>query len=271
MGFEGSGSFLGTAAGIVASIGSFVAHFFGITGKELLRLINYLKDHIVELSRALLNGVLKLGRALARVVVSFIRLTAHAIRTLALWANRKLVALEQYLKAKFKPVLEWLKKVKAHLDEFYKSYIKPIIDTIEFIRKLNSLLLLFHIDVLKKLDNVLARVEQKIEEPFFKIYGFITELQNWINRIVTADGLFQRLALIRSMAKYAPNWINGFWNAQVDLAVIARNDYRKDLEYPIVPADTYGDALGTYVRGDGGALAPLADELAAELLIAAGV
>lgn len=215
MGFEGSGSFLGAAASIAAGIGSFIAHWFGITAKELLRLITFLKDNIVQLSQALLNGVLKLGRSLARAVVSLLRLAVSGIRTLAVWASRKLVALEQFLKAKFKPILAWLAKVKDHLDDLYKKYIRPIIDTIEFIRALNRVLQTFHINVLRQLDATLAKIEQKIELPYEWIRSHITEVENWINRIVTADGLFQRVALVRSMGRTAPAWIKGFYNAQI--------------------------------------------------------
>lgn len=215
MAFEGGGSFGGAVVGIIAGIGNFISHWFGITAKELLRLVTYLKDHIVQLAQALLNGVLKLGRALARTVVSLVRLVGRSIKAFAIWADKKFHALETYLKTKFKPVLDWLKKVKLHLDSFYKTYIRPIIDTIEFIRKLNSLLHIFHIDVLRKLDATLAKIEQRIEDPFLWVRSHITELENWVNRIVTLDGFFQKLTLIRSMAKYAPAWINGFYNAQL--------------------------------------------------------
>lgn len=255
MAFEGGGSYLGAIAGIVGGIGSFLKQFFSITAKELYRFITLLKDHIVELSKALLNGVLKLGRALARTVVSLLKLAARGLKTLAVWADKKFRALEAYLKAKFKPVLDWLKKVKLHLDQFYAKYIKPIIDTIEFIRKLNQLLMVFHINLLRKLDATLAKIEQKIEDPFLWVRAHITEVENWINRIVTADGLFQRLALIRSMSRYAPAWVNGFWNSQIDVKVLEANDYKRDLEYPLDEPASYGAALAQFYRGEGGELA----------------
>jgi len=271
MAFEGGGSFGGAIVQIIGGIGSFISHWFGITAKELLKLVTYLKDNIVKLSQALLNGVLKLGRALARAVVSIVRLAAHTMKQLAQWSYSKLLALERYLKDKFAPVLRWLKLVKDHLDDFYKHYIRPIIDTIEFIRRLNSLLLLFHIDVLKKLDATLAKIEQRIEDPFLWVRAHITELENWVNRIVTADGLFQRLTLIRSMSQYAPNWINGFWNTQIDVAFLEANDYKKDLEYPVEDPASYGAALAQSYRGENGDLHVDVDGLVQVWRKAAGV
>jgi len=268
MGFEGGGSFLGSAAAIASGIGSFISHWFGITAKELLRLVTYLKDHIVQLAQALLNGVLKLGRALARVVVSLLRLAAHTIKQLAQWSYRKLLALEKYLKDKFAPILRWLKLVKDHLDEFYKRFIRPIIDTIEFIRKLNSLLLLFHIDVLKKLDSTLAKIEQRIEEPFEWVRVRITTVENWINRIVTLDGLFQKLTLIRSMAKYLPTWSNMFWSRQINPVKLAAGDFRRNQEYPGHEVSADVNALsGYWARGEGDRAAVI-DELRLNFIIA---
>lgn len=271
MSFEGGGSFGGAVFGIIAGIGNFVAHWFGITAKELLRLVTYLKDHIVELSRALLNGVLKLGRALARAVVSMLRLTVHGLKTLALWANRKLLALERYLKDKFGPILRWLKLVKDHLDDFYKRFVRPIIDTIEFIRQLNRVLQVFHINLLRTLDATLAKIEQKIDEPFLWVRAHITEIENLVNRVLTLDGLFQRLTLIRSMAKYAPNWTNGFWNSQIDVNVLKANDYKHDLEYPVDEPASYASGLAQFYRGEGGDMKAAIDELLPLWREAAGI
>jgi hypothetical protein len=268
MAFEGGGSFLGAAASIAGGIGSFISHWFGITAKELLKLITFLKDNIVKLSQALLNGVLKLGRALARAVVSMVRLAAHTIKQLAQWSYRKLLALERYLKDKFAPVLRWLKLVKDHLDDFYKKYIRPIIDTIEFIRSLNRLLQVFHINVLQKLDSTLAKIESRIEEPFLWVRSHITDLENWINRIVTLDGFFQKLTLIRSMARYLPTWSNLFWSGQIDPVKLAAGDYRREQEYAAHEVKADVNALSDYwSRGEGDRAAAI-DELRVNFIIA---
>lgn len=211
----GGGGFLGGIGAILGGIASFVNGFIGITVRELLRLVKFLKDGILDLSKALLTGVWRLGRALARALVAFARLAGSGLKQFLLWANRKLVALEGFLKDKFAPILRFLKNVKDHIDDIYRRFIRPIIDTIEFIRQLNRILQVFHIGVLGKLDTVLQQIEKRIEDPFLWVRSHITEIENWINRIVTLDGLFQKVTLIRSMARYAPAWINVFWTKQV--------------------------------------------------------
>lgn len=210
-----TGGFGGSVIGVIAGIASFIKGFFGFSAKQLFQLVNYLKDRIVELSHALLNGVMQLAKTLARALVAFGRLAGLALKRLALWADRKLRALETYLKNKLGPVLKFLRTIKDHFDDFYKRYVRPIIDTIEFIRQLNRVLQVFHINVLRKLDDVLARLEQKIEDPFLFVRSRLTLLENWIDRIVTVDGLFRRIALLKSLSQYAPEWIQEFWARQV--------------------------------------------------------
>jgi hypothetical protein len=210
----GGGGFLGAVGGIVAGIAGFLRGFFSITAKELLRLITFLKNGIIELSKQLLTGVFRLGRALARALRSLATLAVHGLRSLVRWVDTHLRALHAFLKDHLAGVLRFLKRIKDEVDKFYKTYIKPIIDTIEFIRAINAVLVKFHVTVLQGLDDLLAQVEQRIEAPLLWVRGKITWLENQIDRIVTLDGLFQKWTLITSMSRYAPAWLRIAVNAR---------------------------------------------------------
>lgn len=144
------------------------------------------------------------GKALDYIKVAWDR----ALKPFLNWAYKKLYALEQWVKLKLAPVLQFLERVKAAIDQIYKGFVKPIVDTIEFLRALNRVLEAFHITVLAKLDEVLQQIEQRLEDPFLWVRAKITWVENWIDRIVTFDGLFQRITLLASMAKHAPEWLN---------------------------------------------------------------
>jgi hypothetical protein len=137
------------------------------------------------------------------------------------WLDATLKRYYDWLQKTFRPVFDFLKDVRERLRAFYNTFVRPVTDTIEFIRQVNRVLLTFHIDVLQKLDRVLQQVEQRIDEPFIWINQKLNEITNWLNRIVTLDGLFQRITLIKSLASYAPAWIAGFYNTQIDSAVVA--------------------------------------------------
>lgn len=270
-GEAGGGGFLGAIAGIGVSIASFLKGFFSITAKELVRLITYLKNALVEVSQKLLDAVWAAGKGLWKALRSVGLLAYHGLKRGLLWTARKLAQLEAFLKAKLKPILDWLAKVKLHLREFWNRFIRPILDVIDFIRQVNRVLQIFHIDVLRKLDSTLAQIEQKIEEPFLFVWRHITELENWLNRIVTLDGLFQRLTLIRSLASYAPDWINGFYNRQLDPSKLPQPGHPSTQRYPLEAVEINGRELGKSYEGKDNRMRESVDVLVPLWRIAAGL
>jgi hypothetical protein len=194
---------------------SWAFHAFASTAVTvLLAAYQFLRTGFILIGRAMKTGLFEAGRATAKLIRSTRALWDRVILPGLKWANDKLLRLEHWLHNKVAPVLRWLAELKRRLDLWYAKYIKPITDTIDFIRLLNRTLETFHVHILSRLDDVLTRIEQRIEEPFLWLRAKITELENWIDRIVTLDGFFQRLTLIRSMGRYAPDWIRQFYNAQ---------------------------------------------------------
>jgi len=247
--FGGDG-FLGAVGGILGGIAGFLRGFFAITVKDLLRLVKYLRDQLVAISKQLVTAIWRAGKGLARALATLARLAGGALRRFALWTERELLKLQTWLKEVFGPVLRWLKTIKDHIDQIYKRFVRPIIDTIEFIRQLNRVLEVFHVHVLQKLDTTLQQLEAKIEAPFLWARQHIVELENWVNRIVTADGLFQRLTLIRSLSRYAPAWVNGFWNSQIDPSLQAGDAHSRTRKYPTGVPGGNGHELGLFLRGE---------------------
>jgi len=267
----GGGGILGGLGGIVTGIASAIRSFFGITADTLLRFLNWLKDHLLELTRQIYQGLWKLARGVGRLVRAFARVLRDGVRKFVTTAWERFQKLEAWLKEKFAPVLKWLHELKQHVQDIYDKYVKPVVDTIEFIRQLNSFLKVFHIDLLSKLDSVLQQVEQRIEQPFDWVTKKISWLENWIDRIVTIDGLYRRAVLLSSMSRYAPSWISGFWNGQIDRDSIARKAGAIPIGPTPEPPSRPGDQLGRFYRGVDGDYADAVPALVALWREAAGV
>lgn len=247
---EFGGGFRIGIVGLVAGIARFFGGFSGITAKDILRNIAYLKDQTVLLETGHVGVFWSLGRALAGALQTFAVYVRDHAKTFLKWAGDKLRKIEQYLKTKFGPILHYLKVLKDHIHEIYNRFVKPVIDTIEFIRALNRTLNVFHIHVLDKLDRILQGIERRIEEPFDWADRILTEIQNAIDRIITLDGLIQRFTLLTSMQRYAPAWVNGFWNGQIDANKLRRSNEIPLGVYPLDPPDAAGRDLGQFYRGD---------------------
>lgn len=119
------------------------------------------------------------------------------------WAKDSLVRL-------FKPILSFLKELRDTILKFYTKWVKPILDTIELARKVLKVLETLHVEWAKKLDVELAELERRIFEPFRIVLQKVNEIINVVNRVMTADGLFQRLALVKSLVRDA-RFIGNLW------------------------------------------------------------
>jgi hypothetical protein len=201
----------GETHGIIGAIvGAILGFFkgFGTGSVDALRsVVETIRRGLVELGKQVIQGLWEAAKGLGRALAALGRALVDVIKPALQWAWKKLQALESWLKNFFAPVLKFLKTIKDHIDAFYKTYVRPIIDTIEFIRQLNRVLTALHIDVLQKVDSVLQQIETAIEKPFAWVRAQITQLQNWVDKIITLDGVFQRATLIASMSRYAPAWM----------------------------------------------------------------
>lgn len=110
------------------------------------------------------------------------------------WARRSLEDL-------FKPVFKFLRFIRKELLKFYEKWVRPALDTIELARHVLKVFKKLGVEWAGKLDAKLAGVEDWIQDRFQYIYGKVNEVINMVNRVVTADGLFQRLALVRSITR----------------------------------------------------------------------
>lgn len=264
----GGGGFLGALGIIAGALVSFVRAFVGITSAALLRFVTLLKEYVVELAKQAVAGLFRLGKALARAVRALGVLALHGLRNFVKWTADHLRKLEAWLKDKLGPVLKFIQLVKCRFDEFYKKWVRPILDVFDFIHALNRTLQVFHLDFLKTLDDKLQQIEQRIEAPFEWVRKQLTFLENWIDRIVTLDGLFQRFTLLASMFKYAPSWINHFWARQFDPTLRRGTDYDRGRDYPTHAVLDDVNALTDYwARGEGDRAARI-DELRANFILA---
>jgi hypothetical protein len=112
----------------------------------------------------------------------------------------------------FGPIVKWLQRVRAELLKFYEKWVRPILDTIDLSRKVLHILSKLHIEWATKLDAKLGAVSDWISQRFLEVLGKVNDVINVVNRVVTADGLFQRLALVKSIERDAHYVFNELQN-----------------------------------------------------------
>lgn len=123
-------------------------------------------------------------------------------------------AAKKWLDKHVGPILRYLEKIRRRLLEWYDRFIRPILDTIGLARRVLQMLARLGVDWARKLDAKLAWLEERISSAFYLVLGRLNEVIDLVDRVVTADGLFQRLAFIRTLqrdTRYVMNvWANAF-------------------------------------------------------------
>ncbi|PYQ92472.1 MAG: hypothetical protein DMG02_01345, partial [Acidobacteria bacterium] len=219
------------------AIAGFLGTAAAATAAYLAEAVSWLAAHVAGILRST-------GAMFSRVWDATKIVWKDVLKPALTWIDDRLKQLHDWLTKTFAPVFKWLRTVRDEIQGFYRRFVKPIVDTIEFLRAINRVLLTFHLHLLQKLDQVLAQIEQRIDEPFLWVNRKLTEIWNVLDDIVTLDGYFRRRTLVLSLARYAPDWMNGFWNAQIDPNRQAGDDYSRGRDYPSDDAISNGLELG---------------------------
>lgn len=108
---------------------------------------------------------------------------------------------QHWLERTFAPLMKWLRRIRTWVLDFYTTYVRPLLDIIDIGRRVLGVLGSLGIEWARRLDARLAQIEEMIDRPFRLALAKINEIINIVNRVVTADGLFQRLAMLRSIER----------------------------------------------------------------------
>jgi len=178
------------------------------------------------------------------------------------WFDR----LRRWLNDTFGPVLQWLRDLRATLLDFWKTYIRPWLDLIDVTRKLLRTLASLGLTWARALDQRLGAIEDAIEAPFRFVLGKLNEIINIVNNVITLDGLIQRVALMRSLARdYEYAWRAITAPYVVPGAGLAPGSIGSATTVKTV--DQIADDVRAYLTDEGGALAGIVDEAAAQARI----
>ncbi len=124
----------------------------------------------------------------------------------------KLIKLWQTARAwlsKFlKPVLDWIKKVRAWYDWMFNHFWKPILNMIGIMRKVLTIFRLLGFKWAARLDGDLALIQQDIVKAYTLLRSYINLAITWIDLIVDPTGILRRNPLFAALIASAPELRN---------------------------------------------------------------
>lgn len=233
--------------------------------------VAYLVAAVSWLAGALATFLAAAGSIFAKIWDGLKIVWSDVLKPTLIWVDDKLKSAYAWMKSTFKPVFDFVNDVRRRLNDFYNTFVKPVTDTIDFIRAINRALLTFHITWLQDLDSLLVQLEAKIREPFLWINQQLNKILNVLDLVVTANGFFQQVTLIRSMSRYAPAWVNGLWNRQLPPEGFNQDPYGLTRMYPLDAKWANGKELTKFYKGEPSRMDGRIAELVPIYRIAAGI
>lgn len=237
----------------------FVASWLG-TVAEIT--VTYLASVVGWILSRLGSFLVSTGAVFARVWDALRIVWSDVLKPALVWVDTWVKRIHKWLIDTFRPVFDYLKEIRERIMSLYRTFVRPVLDTIDFIRAVDQVLLQFHITWLQGIDRVLTDLERRITEPIQWLLRQLTAVQNVLDLIVDGFGFFQRYALVASLRKYLPDWSAYFWGDQVDRQRAHAAKVHADDEYP--PHDSVRDVvlMQEFFLTDTGDAAPKIDELA---------
>lgn len=172
------------------------------TGRAILWAIEALKWGVIELGKSLAWFGDLLKWAGGKIVAILQRFWSGVLKPLLGKLEDFVRWVQRQLQRIFGPIIDFLETVAKRIREFYDTFIRPVLDIIDAIRQVLRLLGDFGIKWARELDRFLAKMQEEIDRPFRFILSQINRLLGILERIITIDGLLDRILYVRSLFAY---------------------------------------------------------------------
>lgn len=254
--------------GAIAVI-NFLGGLFGFGGSglnsEARRALNNLSDTIRSIGREVAERLRDVAMFFASVWAMFRKLWARVLLPMLQRLDRYITRIFTWLRDTFGPIIDALVWLRRKILEFYDRWFRPILDTIDAIRGVLRIFSFFGLDWARRLDAALAEIQDRINQAFTVVMSRLNEVIDWVDRIVTLDGLLQRVTLLRSLLRYERDMWKVWWESirqrEAEKGPIPRRELAA-----VTPAQTSA-TVREYALVHGGADANRIDEHVADLVL----
>lgn len=170
-----------------------------------IQLFTYIWQFFVTIAN-FLWGVLKAvfsfaWSALSKVANFFRHIWDNFFKKIFLKVMNAIAKVHQWLESKLRPIIDFLKKVRAWYDHFYKLYIRPILNMLQKIRRVLQILRFLHIKWAQELDRKIAQLEGKISSIFLQIRGILNSTIDFLQALADPLRLLRHPTLVLSFRR----------------------------------------------------------------------
>jgi hypothetical protein len=251
---------------VISFLGSLFGLFGGKVDKNTKRALEGMRDIITSIGKTVAEFARDTASVLGSVWGFFRKLWDRVLLPMLQRLDRYVVRLFKWLRDTFGPIISFLQEVRRKILAFYDKWFRPIFDTIDVFRRILGIFSLFGFEWSRKLDQALAELQDRLLAPIRLVLEKVNQVIDIVDRIVTLDGLVQRVTLIRSLLKYQKDALNVWWQSvHRPLTPDQQQEYQRPLQTRTIAA--VNDDARAYVLLGGGPDRARIDEHVADLVL----
>ena len=207
--------FWGFLVSIIVGIWDGIQAAADVIGASALALAQWLRGIVFNMAGYFGQGLAFLGTVAKDVAGIFVDLWNDVLKPFVSNIYKWLSDLSKWLKKVLSPVIGFLKGVRDEILKIYDKFVAPVLHVIDVVKGGLQILADLGVKWAAKLEARLTAIEDAIRQPFLDLVDKVNEIIGWVNRVMTADGLFQRLTLFKSLLTYHRDYVNFSINAFV--------------------------------------------------------
>lgn len=112
--------------------------------------------------------------------------------------------LQQWLERHLRPILNFLRRIRALQDAYFRHYLKPLLDMLQHVRQFLQLLRLLHVQFAAQLDNYIAGLEARLATTFATLRAAVNNAIDVVNLLADPTLLIRKPVLLLSIRRQLP-------------------------------------------------------------------
>jgi hypothetical protein len=174
---------------------------------------------VFEVLYQLLIAVANFFWSIAKAVANFFKgLWENFFKDIFLRAWNAIKTGWQWLEAKLRPLIDFLKRLRKLYQIYFNTYIRPILLLIQHVRQYLQILSFLGVSLARKLDAYLAQLQGKIVQAFATVTATLNVAIDLLNALADPSYLIRKPALLLSIRRQLPALIRavtgrppGYW------------------------------------------------------------
>jgi hypothetical protein len=199
----------------IIAVLSAVFSIFGLFRRkpDYQRQLDALRDGLRTTTEALERFAWKIARGVGVLLMSVQTIWVRVLRPILQRIDAVIARVNRIIDRILKPYLDVLLRIRQMMLDIYERIFRPILVTLQTVRRILAILRILRVPFAEKLDRRLARLEQKITEPLRVLLDKVNELSQWLNILLSIQGVLEAGIFTRTLGTYADHAAGWWWYA----------------------------------------------------------